>query len=483
MNGKLRCVFYVFSGLFLTSLTTAVHGQEMLGISNSNFAGNMGMSLNPSLFVGSPYLNELNYLSGDFFADNDFAYVKRRTRLFSKSLNGEQIPEEQFGDYYTTPPKNMYGSVNLRGPSMIVNKDNYSWGFHTALRSAVSATDVPLHVAKFIKDGLDYDPQHGINYTSTPFRAASAVWAELGGTYGKKIYEKRDKEYLAAAVTVKLLAGFDGFYASFSDFDYIIPSSDVMQVNSVTGEYGHALSDGRDGAASKPFKIRGWGGGLDLGLTYYRKKVHGASDCNKTAEKLKKYNYRAGLSLIDIGMIRFTRQTGVYSFNNNSAYWTGLDSAVFNSTYELDSAISMQFYGDPEASKSASKMNIFLPTALSFQFDYCVTHSVYLNATVVQGVPLSKKYAIVRASQAALSARYETRKWEVALPLTFYEYSKPHLGVALRYWIFVVGTDRLGSFTGIWDATGYDFFFGFKSNFCEPASKRRKKPDCPAYIN
>jgi hypothetical protein len=470
---KVALVFFMVSG--------SVSAQEMLGISNSNFSGNMGMSMNPSLFVGSPYHSEFNYISGDFFVDNDYAYLKKRSSLFSKSVNGESIPEEQFGDYYTTEPKNAYGSVNVRGPSYIANGDKFSWGVHTAFRGAMSATDVPYHVAKFLKDGFDYVPQHDITYTSTPFRSASAAWAELGGTLGKRINDERSDHFLAAAVTVKLLAGFDAFYASFDEFDYSVPSSDELVVNSVTGEYGHALSDGQDGGSTKPLKIRGWGGGADVGLTYYRNRTIRKGDCSKGVDHRKKYNYRVGVALIDVGYIKFNKETDVFSFDQNSTYWSGLDTIVFENAYELDSALSMQFYGDPEASKSASEMKIYLPTALSFQFDYCVRPSVYVNASVVQAIPLSNKYAIVRSSQVAITPRFETRKWEVAIPVTFYEYEKAHMGLAFRYGIFVIGTDRLGSFTGLWDATGYDLFFGIKSNFCDSGSKRRNKADCPAY--
>ncbi|HMT30754.1 MAG TPA: DUF5723 family protein, partial [Bacteroidia bacterium] len=278
--------------------------QEMLGISNSNFAGNMGMALNPSLFVGSPYMSEWNIISGDLFVDNDYTYLKRRSSLITKSLSGESVPEEQFSDYYTTTTKNAYGNVFLRGPSYIKNNDNFSWGFHTAFRSNLSATDVPFHVAKFIKEGFDYVPQHDIRYVSTPFRSATMAWGELGGTYGRKLLERRGKSYLAGAVTLKFILGFDAAYTNLTTFDYELPSSDTLIVNNATGEYAHALSDGEKSLA-KPFAIRGYGGGIDIGFTYYRGKVHGSEDCNRTAENLKKYKYRLGFSVIDIGFVKF----------------------------------------------------------------------------------------------------------------------------------------------------------------------------------
>ena len=463
--------------VLILGVSLPVFSQEMFGISNSNFAGNMGMGLNPSLFVGSPYHHEINVISGDLFLDNDFVYIEKRASPIKKSFSGESIPEEQIKNYTTTTPKNGYSNVFLRGPSYIENKEKYSWGFHTAFRNNLSATDVPYHLAKFIKDGFDYAPQHDIHYVSTPFRSATMAWGELGGTFGKKFYEVRDKSYLAGAVTLKFLLGFDAMYVNLSEFDYIVPSNDTLIVNSATGQYGHSLGDG-DKSLAAPFKIRGFGGGMDIGFTYYRKKVHGAGDCNESAEIRKKYNYRLGFSIIDVGFVKFSKQSKIFSFEGNSTVWPGIDTVKFNSISDMDTSISYHFYGDPNASHQGSDFTIYTPTALSLQFDYCVMPRVYVNATWIQAIPLSK-LAIVRASQISLTPRFETRKFEVALPFVLYEYEKPHLGLALRYKFIVLGTDRLGSFTGLWDTTGYDLYFGLKFNVCELKKKGGKKPFCP----
>jgi hypothetical protein len=144
----------------------------------------------------------------------------------------------------------------------------------------------------------------------------------------------------------------------------------------------------------------------------------------------------------------------------------------------MDTTISYHFFGLPDESQSGSKMNIYLPTGISLQFDYCIIPKVYANLSLVQAVPLSK-YAIVRASQVAVTPRYETRNFEVAMPFTFYEYKTPHLGLAIRYRFIVLGTDRLGSFTGLWNTTGYDVYFGFKFNTCQLKGKGGKDPYCP----
>jgi hypothetical protein len=450
----------------------------MMGISNSNFAGNMGMGLNPSLFVGSPYRHELNLVSGDFFIDNDYIYLESESSPIKKTFSGEPVSEDRIKDYYSESPKNAFGNVFLRGPSYIRSMEKFSWGFHTAFRGNVSATDVPYHVAKFLKEGFDYIPQHDIRYVSEPFRSAFMTWAELGGTYGKKLYEKRDKEYLAAAVTLKFIAGFQAAYVDLSAFEYELPNSDTLLVYDATGTYGHALAKEEPGFAH-PLRIRGYGGGVDLGLTYYRGRVHGAGDCNESAEGRKKYKYRVGFSLIDLGFVSFGKESDVFSFSGDNGIWPGIDTVKFDNVLDLDTTISYYLKGgDGDASRTGSSFKVFLPSAVSIQFDYCIMPRLYANATWVQAIPLSKT-GIVRASQIAVTPRYETRKLEISIPLVLYDYKHPHAGLAVRYRIFVLGTDRIGSFTGLWDTTGYDLYFGFKLNVCELRKKGGKEPFCP----
>jgi uncharacterized protein DUF5723 len=455
----------------------------MFGISNSNFAGNMGMGLNPSLFVGSPYHHEFNAISGDLFFDNDYIYVDKNPFLLRKGLFGKSVDKDKYNDYYDGKNKSGYSSSFIRGPSYIRNDENYSWGVHTALRSVSSTENVPIEVAKFIKEGTGFSPQHNNRYVQGDFGMASLMWGELGGTIGKVLHEERDKGQLTGAVTLKFLLGFDAGFMDVNNIDYLVSPDETLTVNSLTGDYGYALDNGEDDGEdfNKPFKVRGFGGGMDIGLTYYRKKVHGAGDCNKSAEIRKKYNYRAGLSLIDFGMVSFSKDARTFNFNGQSGVFAGLDSTGYNTIYDMDTSISNQFYGDPDASVSGSKIKMFLPAAISLQFDYAIIPKIFANATLIQPLPLGK-IAPVRPSQINFSVRYETRKFEVAVPLSIYQYQYPHLGVAVRYGVLVIGTDRVGSYTGLWDVTGYDLFFGLKWNICDPdARKNKKDPNCPAY--
>lgn len=460
-------------------MASNVLAQEMTGISHSNFSGNMGLNYNPSLFVGSPFLYEWNLLSADFFIDNDYLFRKRLSDRFDDVDNSDGSNDSQFGTYDDVSKMNAYSSVLVRGPGYIRNAEKFSWGIHTTLRSATSVTDAPSHLVKFIKEGYDYAPQHDIRYSSDPFRSASMIWGELGGTYGRKLLEVREKKYLAAAVTVKLIGGFDAAFIDFDRLDYVVTSADSfdLDVLSTTGTYGHSFTDDEN-TLKKPFKPRGFGLGFDLGLTYYHKRKHGAGDCNKSAENLKKYVFRAGFSIIDIGAVKFGKQAETYAFDSDNFIWPQIDDAVINSVEQFDTTVSQYAFASPVGSFDKEKLTIWLPSAVAMDFDYCVIPKFYVNASAVIAAPLAKT-AIVRSSMFGLTPRFETRLFEASMPLIFHEFKKAHLGLAFRYKWFVLGTDRLGALTGIWDNTGYDIFFGFKLNVCEKGGKR--SPSCPAY--
>ena len=62
------------------------YGQEMWGISNSNYSGNMGIFLNPSTIVGAPYKYEINIIAGDFFAENSYIYFPKEENILMQII-------------------------------------------------------------------------------------------------------------------------------------------------------------------------------------------------------------------------------------------------------------------------------------------------------------------------------------------------------------------------------------------------------------
>lgn len=449
--------------------------QEMWGIANSNYAGNMGMGLNPATMVGMPYGNEFNLISGDIFYQNNYIYFPKKKLSPIDVISGENIPHNRYGDYYTYEPKEGYANLFLRGPSFISRKDKSAFGVHTAFRANASVTGMPYHFAKFMWDGFDFAPQHGQLFNNTVFKAAMANWIEAGSSYGRVI-RKTEKDMLGAAITVSGLLGMNSMYLNSAKMDYIVPDKSLLIVNDIDVEYGHAMPETKD-ERNEVFRIKGWGLGTSFGVMYYLNRNETALTNIAGIASKKKYLLRAGASLLDMGWINFNNGAEKHLFRNASAYWPGIDSVKFKDIAWADSAFSTEFYGDQYASMVNDRFTVFLPAAVSLQVDYPLSPLFYVNASYIQGLSYAEPI-IKRPKQLGITARYETRWFEVAVPYSFYNLEDHRIGLAVRWKWFVVGTDKLGAYTGLSDFTGFDFYFGFKWADVTLG----KKPAKPCYV-
>ena len=132
-----------------------------------------------------------------------------------------------------------------------------------------------------------------------------------------------------------------------------------------------------------------------------------------------------------------------------------------------------QFYSNPAAGKTADNYSLILPGAASLQFDYSVTPTFYVNLSVIQRLPLGD-YAVKRANQISITPRYETRRFEIAVPYSLYDYYRNRIGLAIRYGVLVLGTDMIGPYTGLSNAYGFDFFVGIKYQFFGDCHARKR---------
>ena len=130
------------------------YGQEMWGISNSNYSGNMGIFLNPSEIVGAPYKYEINLIAGDFFAENSYIYFPKDKNIVLNTIFGNNEPGKNYLFRNSTALQKGFGHTLIIGPSYIKNNGDWAWGLHSAFRSELSVLDVPAHLAYTFYSGF-----------------------------------------------------------------------------------------------------------------------------------------------------------------------------------------------------------------------------------------------------------------------------------------------------------------------------------------
>lgn len=455
--------------LLLIFFTPAVsHAQEMWGYANSNYSGIMGLHLNPAKIVGVPYEWEVNLMGADIFYDNNYVYLPKLSDVATKqpsTESGANTSSTNVVVYKSGGNKHAYVNGLVLGPGFIMNKNNYAWAVHTAIRVIASANGVPDALVESFQTKFDYSPLHNIVLKDMKVNAGGIAVADIGFTFSKVLRE-RNTHWLAGGITVNGLVGFDGAYLHAKVGEYSIPDTNSIALNNVDMDFGHAAD-----ASMEP---KGYGVSTDIGFVYIHKRNPGAYECGKDADKRRRYQYKASFAMIDVGFVNFTRNASRLDMNNGSIVWSQMDTSKFEGIEDFDRELNAHSNG----MTVSNGFSLYMPSAASFQFDYCFIPKWYVNFGVVQRVPVSERQ-VYRANSIALVPRYETRKFEASVSANMYEYEQVYLGAALRYGFFVVGSDRVLSFIGN-DVRSMNLFFGLKFNSCMlQRQHKNKKGACP----
>jgi len=463
---------FVFWGsvLICSLFSGSGYSQEMLGATLGNYSGVNGIQLNPGSMAGSkPYL-DINLLSLDVFVQNNFLYMdKNEYHLTSFFKSGVEFPShlEQYGtefrNFYTYSNKNVrdvYAQLRINGPGAMLLYGNHAFALTTGIRSLFSAKHVPNEIANFTYLGLNYIPQQNINYKDNrPFKMGELTWAEVGISYAYT-FRARNLEKITAGITIRRLFGYSGLYIKGKRVDYIVPNDSTISVHNFNGQVGYSLPIDYDKNGlwnNQLFTGGGFSG--DIGITYTRLSGVYSEDYFTTlcSQQYNDYLYRLGVALIDVGAIRFNTHAEKYSIDDRSSYWDDVDIFHFTSIHQLMDTMSYKFYGNNKASYRGNSFYMWLPSALSIQFDYHYSMNWYINASLIYGFDLSPA-SVSRPAEIAITPRYESRGFEANLPVSLYDWNKLRIGLSLRYYYLTIGTEKLGEFFRISNFTGLDLY-------------------------
>ncbi len=495
---------------FLMMLTGAtISGQEMLGVMNGNYAGVNGLTMNPSNPAGSVEFLNVNLAGADVYANSNYLFIHRKDYsfggLFKVDIND---PAYLYTYYYPTVDftdtlhyldyvkksslKRVFVNARLLGPSVMYRNGIHTFSFTTGFRNNVSVNKMTYNTANFIFRGLDFVPQQDITYSEGPYQVTMLSWIELGLGYACKFYED-ERGSLTAGITVKMLLGIAGGYGSVQDVTYNVPNNDTILFDKLDCTMGFALPIDLSGGTelqTDPL-IRGKGVGFDVGVTYVRKgavKSRNALMAGDEADEAADYRYRIGLSLLDLGKISFNKGVEVHEFTGiNNEMWSGLRGFHARNIRNFLNSASYNLLGDSTASLSdKTSFGIWLPTAVSIQADYNIGYHLFANLTWVQGIPLGTP-SVRRATLLALTPRYETKWYEVNLPLSLVDFRDPQIGLAVRILGLTVGTEKLGTFLHLTDVRGMDLYFALSFPIGPGKNKwrgmRSKSWPCDSYEN
>lgn len=424
------------------------------------YSGIYSTTLNPANTAFMPHNWEVSLFQADYFFENNYAFL-RNTSFQNAMRHTDNItavsdlaPEQPAPtnaillDYFDQKRRiRAVTSGRIAGPAFCFRfGGNHVIGLTTAIRGSFSAYQVPsiFHYPQFsaIRVGQAVDIQ--------PFGLETMTWGEIGLHYSRS---NDDGDVITVwGVNPKLLLGFDGAYAqSKTGFQYTPGSNDTAAFNRPSWEYGLSGSIlNEDTWTGNGAELGGFGAGVDIGFSWAAAGDDG-------------YRWRAGVSLLDLGFVRFSRNAEQHFIQLDSLETIDANAINADNAQSYTRIVSELLLGDPLASLQARSYSMGLPTALSVQFEVQAIPHLYFSGVLVQRVPLLK-HSLKRPATLAIVPRFEQRWVSLSLPLVLNDWQSVRVGLAARLGWLYLGSDNLGSFFTKNQLSGVDAYVGLKIN-------------------
>ncbi len=461
----------------------SVRAQEMLGVSLGNYSGSLSTLVNPAMLTNSKTFLDVNVVTADLFFRNDMYYIPRSDYSVYKAIGLKPLPKYtsdsiNFLMYTDKNPKFFNLSVRAVGPSASFQYGDHGFALTTGARFITASNNIPWEFPALGYIGIKNDSLHNINFIDYSIDLTSVGWTEVGFSYAYNVFKYYNQQ-LTVGVTVRKIWGYGAVSLSVDNMDYVIVNDSTINIKSLNSDFGFALPfdyDKSDLNINNNPLFKGGGFGFDVGMVYVKKKKgykrwDRYSLCSQPYED---YDFRLGVSLLDIGSIRFKKNAQYHTYDDVSVYWSDFDTLDYSTINGVMTSLSDVLYGDPTRSLKQNYFSVGLPAALSVQLDVHTFKNLYLGGYWLHPLRVNL-HTIKRPAQLAFVPRYETNLFEVSVPVSLYDYKYARVGLSVRLWFFTIGTERLGTWLGMADLNGLDIYTSVKFNIGQKGVCRSRK--------
>ena len=459
LRSKLSLLFVLFL------CANQLIAQNFLGIKETNYGGVLSNDLNPANIADNRYKVDIFMMGGSIDLYN--SYVGLNGSVFSLP---RLMSDSNFFEKHTTlNAGNTINSFFLNNQvsiaSAMVNIDaKQGFGLNWKMRTYMNLDGLEPEISRFAVEGLDYANQWDMQLSNKSLSLQAMSWVEYGITYGRIVMDEGE-HFLKAGGQLKLLQGIGAFYMFIDDFKYSVKNTDTISVFQSDVRYGHSTNftstgnDIRYRFASNP------GLGLDFGVVYEWRPNH--DDFRYTVDNKydelrpdeNKYKLKAGLSVLDIGKIKYRKGDLSGDFRADVEDWdiSGLKFTYLN---DLSDTLNSRF---TRLSSDEREFTMNLPTTVSIQLDYHIYKQLYVNHTSFLAFQFAENpNKVHNISNFSITPRYEAKQLGLSLPLSYSSITGPRVGLGLRVGPLVVGTTSLGSLMGKENVRGTDIYVGVR---------------------
>ncbi|MDP4716347.1 MAG: DUF5723 family protein [Flavobacteriales bacterium] len=454
-----------------------VQAQDLLGISSSNYGGLSSVQINPANLADNRLKFEIQLFGTGFGFANNFmgfkpSYLVRDGGLTSTSypLLDPTPPTEDFttANFEDNRRAFVYNNIYLPGLLVSINEKN-SISLSARARTYVNVDGVDSELYRFAYNSLNYPSLYNTRITNDKLSIQTMTWMEYALGYGRVLIDK-EKHFLKAGVTLKALQGLQSAYLYIDNLDYEIHSDSTLSLYNADVNYGHSTNFEASQDNANYRVVSNLGLGFDFGVIYewrpdYAKHKHDMDgETNVWKRNENKYKLKVGVSMTDLGGLRFSKGGQSGDFTANTTNWdiTKLD---FGTTpiAALNDTLSARFGGTNAGADY--KMN--LPTAFSTQIDYHIWKDLYINQTnfIAFGFN-SNPNKVHDFTTISVTPRWDHRIAGVSVPISYNSLMGTRTGLAVRLGPVTFGTSSMypyraflrGDGFGSKDITGLDAY-------------------------
>jgi hypothetical protein len=440
----------LFSFLLGFVVSTSGWAQDYHAIEGSPFAGSLGVSNNPASILSTPYPWDVTLFSAQgTWSTNALTVYNLSLLSFSDSskygINNGNYGRRVNFDYNIHL---LNARIALGRTSAIAFGANLR-GYGIGHTSAYNYSDTIHNIRNYLDDNPGNEPYSANFVTSS--------WIELFATYAHTFIDDGDRR-LNVGLTLRAMRGISGAYAQFSDGTTKTVSAGGKPVYQVSGgnlRYGYSSNfDAWHNGNSTGQNLNNFlnltqgGAAFDLGAEYLL-RTQALSDPGSNEDDYYDYNWKIGVSLLDIGENR-------YKYGNQSLATTGVRNvadSILDRKFGSGGIDNLQQFKDTLSTVVGSPanlrglFNILNPARLVINVDRPLENHFAINANLsfnLTGSNEGKRLGVKEMNLLTVTPRWETRRWGLYLPIQYNTENQLWIGGAFKAGPLLFGIHNWG---------------------------------------
>lgn len=446
----------------MANFASLANAQDIPGYNVSNYAGISGFHLNPASIADSRYKFDMNLFGAGAGFYNNYIGFKRQ---ILNDYQGGDLKERFMVEGVNNASRIRINNQNyLQLPSFMVTvSPKIALAFNFRIRSLVNIDNVNPELARLSYSGFSEESLFNLKLNNDQFSMNAMAWSEYGIGYAQ-VLKGKGKHFFKIGGQAKIISGLGAGYFYARDLDYSWKNKDTLSVFESDFGYGHSTNFEFDEENVKYKFVTKPSIGFDVGLVYefrpkykdYLYNLDGLTDLERRDKE--KYLFRLGVSLLDLGRVKFTKSPNSNDFSANIQNWD-VSNLKFNSVQDFNDTIRRRF----GMRQSVGDFNMALPTALSIQADWNAGKNFFVNFTsFVSPRIISDESKVHSLSYYRVTPRWDHKWFGLFVPVGLNGYGQFNLGTGVRVGPLVIGSSNVGNLLVGKHITGLDAHFALK---------------------